>query len=99
MPAIFMLFNEFITETSDAVIGTAAGVGLTTLGTTNPTDNATSSIPGGEIVEPVEDDGLSSIKSDFKQAPGTTTEKLQALADQGWEEAQIFALKKALDIE
>jgi hypothetical protein len=99
MPAIFMLFNEFITETSDAVIGTAAGVGLTTLGTTDSADNATSSIPGGEVVEPVEDDGLSSIKSDFKNAPGTTTDKLQTLADQGWEEAQIFALKKALDIE
>lgn len=102
MPAIFMLFNEYIMKgketVSDIIPGSDADSTTTPIIPT-PVDNAQASIPGGTVVDNTSDVGLSSIKTEFKNAPGTTTEKLQALADQGWEEAQIFALKRALDIE
>lgn len=102
MPAIFMLFNEFLMGVKDTAQGTISaddsGI-IPGISSTAPVVNAQDSIPGGQVVDPSADVGLSSIKTEFKNAPGSTTEKLQALADQGWEEAQIFALKKALDIE
>jgi hypothetical protein len=39
------------------------------------------------------------LKLSLQQAPGTTTEKLQTLVDKGFEDAEIYALKKLLDIE
>jgi hypothetical protein len=104
MPAIFMVFNKFLTDTKDAVIGTTVGATAISaagyLGGEDSTANAEKSIPGGTVVDnQPEESELQSIKSDFKSAEGTTTERLQALAEKGWEDAQIYALKQALDIE
>jgi len=104
MPAIFMVFNKFLTDTKDAVVGTAVGATVISaagyLGGEDSTANAEKSIPGGTVVDDNSDESeLQSIKSDFKSADGTTTERLQTLAEKGWEDAQIYALKQALDIE
>jgi len=97
MPAIFMVFNKFLIDAHEAIMGTAVvGGAITILGGEDSTTNAETSIPGGTVVDNTTEN---SIETEFKQAPGTTTEKLQALADKGFEDAQIYALKKVLDIE
>jgi hypothetical protein len=98
MPAIFMLFNEFITDTKETIAATTVG-GLVGLGA-----NAVgidTGMPGSTIVQQPSDSGteLQSIKTDFKNAEGTTTERLDALLQKGYDEAEIYALKKLLDIE
>ena len=97
MPAIFMVFNKFLIESKEAVMGTAiGGAAISALGGEDSTSNAETSIPGGTVVDTSLEN---SIETEFKQAPGTTTEKLQTLVDKGFEDAEIYALKKVLDIE
>lgn len=97
MPAIFMVFNKFLIDAHEAIMGTAVvGGAITILGGEDSTSNAETSIPGGTVVDK---SAKNSIETEFKQAPGTTTEKLQTLVDKGFEDAEIYALKKLLDIE
>jgi hypothetical protein len=97
MPAIFMVFNKFLIDAHEAIMGTAVvGGAITILGGEDSTSNAETSIPGGTVVDKSAEN---SIETEFKQAPGTTTEKLQTLVDKGFEDAEIYALKKLLDIE
>ena len=97
MPAIFMVFNKYLIQAHEAIMGTAVvGGAITILGGEDSTSNAETSIPGGTVVDK---SAKNSIETEFKQAPGTTTEKLQTLVDKGFEDAEIYALKKVLDIE
>ena len=97
MPAIFMVFNKFLLDAHEAMMGTAVvGGAITILGGEDSTSNAETSIPGGTVVDKSAEN---SIETEFKHAPGTTTEKLQILVDKGFEDAEIYALKKVLDIE
>lgn len=98
MPAIFMLFNKFITDTKETIAATTVG-GLVGLGASGI--GIDTGMPGSTIVQQPSDSGteLQSIKTDFKNAEGTTTERLDALLQKGYDEAEIYALKKLLDIE
>jgi len=97
MPSIFMVFNKFLIDAHEAIMGTAVGgAAISILGGEDSTSNAETSIPGGTVVDTTTEN---SIETEFKQAPGTTTEKLQTLVDKGFEDAEIYALKKVLDIE
>ena len=109
MPAIFATFESFLTDTKNkavdaydktdvttAVLGTAGAIiGIGGDAETAPTDSQ----PGSTNVDPSSEFELTSIKQDFKNANGTTLERLQALSDQGWTEDDIDILKKSLDIE
>jgi len=102
MPAIFIVFGDFLKQTKDKVKSTydAGPMGLVTSLIGGETEvNAQNSIPGGEVVDTLETGGIDQIKTDFKSAPGSTTDKLDALYEKGYDEAQIFALKKILDID
>jgi hypothetical protein len=58
------------------------------------------SVPGGEVVQQDKPEvELGTIKQDFLDAPGTTTEKLVRLEELGWSEDEIETLKKQLDID
>jgi hypothetical protein len=107
MPAIYSVFSSFLNDTKNkaedayemglagtaiATVGAIAGVG-------DEEQEPTDSIPGSTNVDPDPSSQLSSIKQDFKNADGSTLEKLQALSDIGWSEDDIDVLKKALDIE
>ena len=91
------MFNKYLIQAHEAIMGTAVvGGAITILGGEDSTSNAETSIPGGTVVDK---SAKNSIETEFKQAPGTTTEKLQTLVDKGFEDAEIYALKKVLDIE
>lgn len=99
MPALFMVFGDFLKSTKEKINKVATvGVIPTIMGGDTAAD-ATNSMPGSEVVDTSDSLGVEQIKSDFKEAPGTTLDKLDALAEKGYDEAQIFALKKVLDIE
>jgi len=108
MPAIFAAFESFLTDTKNkaedaykqgaAVTAIGAVSALTGIGG-EPADSPTDSMPGSTNVDPSSESELTSIKKDFKEAPGTTLEKLQVLSDKGWSEDDIDVLKKSLDIE
>jgi len=99
MPALFMVFGDFLKSTKEKINKVATvGVIPTIIGGDTAAD-ATNSMPGSEVVDTSNSLGVEQIKSDFKEAPGTTLDKLDALAEKGYDEAQIFALKKILDIE
>ena len=108
MPAIYAVFNSFLNSAKDKaetiVGGGLAGVAMGAANTIGSvvgvgSQSATDSIPGSTNVDQAPEAELSSIKKDFKEAPGTTLEKLQALSDKGWSEDDIDVLKKSLDIE
>jgi hypothetical protein len=99
MPAIWLAFSEFLTTTKKKVVAVgAAGIVPSLLGGETE-KNAKNSIPGGEIVDTQDTAGVDQIKTDFKEAPGVTTDKLNALYEKGYDEEQIYALKKILDID
>jgi hypothetical protein len=112
LPAVYAVYDKFLREylPGEETLGMALGVATiakdTVLGPSNP--------DGGDVEDPADtnDSGtkntkttkinsaeLSSIKQDFKNAKGTTIEKLDALTGKGWTEDQILALKRSLDIE
>jgi len=108
MPAIYSVFSSFLNDTknkaADAYEKGLAGTVIGTVGAIVGTgedeeQEPTDSIPGSTNVDPDPSSQLSSIKQDFKNADGSTLEKLQALSDIGWSEDDIDVLKKALDIE
>jgi hypothetical protein len=51
------------------------------------------------LISPINSTSGDCLKADFKEAPGVTTEKLDALYDKGYDDEQIYALKKVLDID
>jgi len=105
MPAIFYAFNRYIVDTYKkgqdiapqlATMG-VAGTILTTAGDVLSPDET---VPGGEVVQPNAPEAeLSTIKNDFLNAPGTTSEKLAKLQEMGWSDDEIETLKKQLDID
>jgi hypothetical protein len=108
MPAIYSVFSSFINDTKNkaedayekGLAGTVIGTVGAVIGTGEDEEQeATDSVPGSTNVDPDPSSQLSSIKQDFKNADGSTLEKLQALSDMGWSEDDIDVLKKALDIE
>jgi hypothetical protein len=107
MPAIYSVFSSFLNDTknkaTDAYEMGLAGTAIATVGAIagvgDEEQEPTDSIPGSTNVDPDPSSQLSSIKQDFKNADGSTLEKLQALSDMGWSEDDIDVLKKALDIE
>ena len=108
MPAIFATFESFLTDTKDkaedaynkGVTATVLGTAGAIVGIGGDTETApTDSQPGSTNVDPSSESELTSIKQDFKNANGTTLERLQALSDIGWSEDDIDVLKKSLDIE
>jgi hypothetical protein len=105
MPAIFYVFNKYIVDVYKqgqniapqlATMG-VAGTILTTAGDILSPDET---VPGGDVVQTNEPEAeLSTIKNDFLNAPGTTSEKLAKLQDLGWSDDEIETLKKQLDID
>jgi hypothetical protein len=105
MPAIFYVFNKYIVDTYKkgqdiapqlATMG-VAGTVLATAGDILSTDDE---VPGGEVVQTNEPEAeLATIKNDFLNAPGTTSEKLAKLQELGWSDDEIETLKKQLDID
>jgi len=70
-------------------------VGLTDFGTNDA--EAEKSIPGGEVIQVSSE--LTKIKNDFKDAQGTTTDRLDALKQKGYTDQEILKLKQELDID
>jgi hypothetical protein len=99
MPALFMAFGDFLKSSNDTIQNISNVGAVTSILGGSAAIDATNSIPGSEVVDTSNSLGVEQIKSDFKEAPGTTLDKLDALAEKGYDEAQIFALKKILDIE
>jgi hypothetical protein len=105
MPAIFAAYSEFIGEPNKSDVEKLKSPGLTAagiLGAIGVTSNqaATNSMPGSKVVDnDAQSQGAVAIQTDFKEAPGTTTDKLDALYDKGYEESEINALKKVLEID
>jgi hypothetical protein len=111
MPAIYAVFNTFLNSAKDkaeTIVGAGGGLAGVAMGAANTIgsvvgigdqESPTDSIPGSTNVDQAPEAELSSIKKDFKEAPGTTLDKLQALSDKGWSENDIDVLKKSLDIE
>ena len=105
MPAIFAAFTEFIGEPTKSDVeklkspGLATGAVLGAIGVSSNQD-ATNSIPGSEVVDnDAQSQGATAIQTDFKEAPGTTTDKLDSLYEKGYDESEINALKKMLEID
>lgn len=102
MPAIWFAFDEFLTNTKTNLT-TAYAVGplglATNLMSGDTETNAEKSIPGGEVVDTEDNSGFDQIKTEFKNAPGNTTDKIDALYEKGYDEEQVYALKKILDID
>jgi hypothetical protein len=105
MPAIFAAFTEFIGEPTESDVeklkspGLATGAVLGAIGVSSNQD-ATNSIPGSEVVDnDAQSQGATAIQTDFKEAPGTTTDKLDSLYEKGYDESEINALKKMLEID
>jgi hypothetical protein len=105
MPAIFAAFTEFIGEPTESDVeklkspGLATGAVLGAIGVSLNQD-ATNSIPGSEVVDnDAQSQGATAIQTDFKEAPGTTTDKLDSLYEKGYDESEINALKKMLEID
>ena len=108
MPAIFAAFTEFIgTPKKDDIdklkspgLATAGLLSATGIGTSDNDQNAVNSVPGSEVVDAdTQSQGMTAIQTDFKDAEGNTTEKLNALSEKGYEESEIIALKRVLDID
>lgn len=105
LSALYLSVMELVKNNQDMIPGLAAGAavvgtvtdmtGLTDFGTS--ADDAEKSIPGGEVIEVSSE--LVQIKDDFKQSNGTTTERLDALAQQGYTPEEIMQLKRELDID
>ena len=92
MPALYMLYKNYLKSYVEAPIATATGVaaGLGLGGETaveTPAETETISTAGSDI------------KTDFKNAGGKTTERLQTLQDKGYSEEQILLMKRELGIE
>jgi hypothetical protein len=99
MPALFMAFGDFLKNTKEKINNVSpASIIPTIIGGVVAAD-AVKSIPGSKVVDTSNSLGLDQIKADFKEAPGVTTEKLDALYDKGYDDEQIYALKKVLDID
>jgi len=105
MPAIFYVFNKYIVDVYKQGQNIAPqlatmGVAGTILTTTGDILSPDETVPGGEVVQTNEPEAeLSTIKNDFLNAPGTTSEKLAKLQDLGWSDDEIETLKKQLDID
>lgn len=103
--ALYLSVMELVKQNEDALptIAGVAGVGTAITDTVGLTDFGTSaedaekSIPGGTVIT-VSDD-LVQIKDDFKSASGTTTDRLNALKQKGYSDADIMELKRQLDID
>jgi hypothetical protein len=105
MPALFYAFNKYIIDAYKkgqdispqlATMGVIGTVASTVGDVLSPED----SVPGGEVVQQDKPEvELGTIKQDFLDAPGTTTEKLVRLEELGWSEDEIETLKKQLDID
>jgi hypothetical protein len=91
-------YEEYI-PSAIGVAGAAAAVtdtvGLTNFGAAGGED-ATAESPGQIINVSPE---LTKIKNDFKEAQGTTTERLDALQQKGYTDQEILKLKQELDID
>jgi hypothetical protein len=91
-------YEEYI-PSAIGVAGAAAAVtdtvGLTNFGDDGGED-ATAESPGQIINVSPE---LTKIKNDFKEAQGTTTERLDALQQKGYTDQEILKLKQELDID
>lgn len=105
MPALFYGFNKYIIDaykkgqnigTQLATVGVVGTVASTVGDIISPEDT----VAGGEVVQQDNTEvELGTIKQDFLDAPGTTTEKLVRLEELGWSEDEIETLKKQLDID
>lgn len=97
MPALYIVYNNYlksyIEEPASTVAGVATGVatgfglGGDTTNTDQPGETTSISTAG------------STIKTDFKNASGKTTDRLQILKDKGYSEEQILIMKRELGIE
>lgn len=103
MPAIFYVFNKYIVDayekgeniTTQLATTGVAGTVLTTMGDVIEPEET---IPGGEVVQSAEAE-TSTIKADFLNAPGTTSDKLAKLQELGWSDDEIETFKKSVGID
>jgi len=105
MPAIFYGFNKYIVDAYKKGQNIApqlatAGVVGTVVSAVGDILSPDETVPGGEVVQTNQPEAeLSTIKNDFLNAPGTTSEKLAKLQEMGWSDDEIETLKKQLDID
>lgn len=105
MPAIFYVFNKYIVDAykkGQNIAPQLATVGVlgTVASTVGDVLSPAETVPGGEVVQTNQPEAeLSTIKNDFLNAPGTTSEKLAKLQEIGWSDDEIETLKKQLDID
>lgn len=105
MPAIFYVFNKYIIDAYNkgqdiapqlATVGIVGTIATTVGDVLSPEET----VPGGEVVQSSETEAeLSTIQTDFLNAPGTTSEKLVKLQELGWSDDEIEVLKAKLDID
>jgi hypothetical protein len=105
LSALYLSVMELVKEYEEYIpsaVGVAAiagavtnTVGLTDFGTSDA--EAEKSIPGGEVIQVSSE--LTKIKNDFKDARGTTIDRLDALKQKGYTDQEILKLKQELDID
>ena len=79
-----------------ALAGTVTNtIGLTNFGINDK--DAEKSMPGSKIINVSSE--LTKIKNDFKDTPGNTTDRLDALKQKGYTDQEILKLKRELDID